>query len=119
VREQKPLGCGPTPRLGDELARDAGVDLAQPHQDGGVRPIVVREVERARVGLEEDVTVGEVQLDGDGVAVFLEPGHELLPDVEGRRPVTRALRHIGQRRGKGAQLRPGQAAGARYPVRHR
>src|SRR6266540_4277530 len=82
----------------------------QTEQHRRPRPVVVRQVERHGIQLEQHLAVGEIDLDGDALPVFLQAREKPLLNVQGRRAVGRAFGHARQLEGESAELRPGGAA---------
>ena len=60
--------------------------------------------------VEKDVPVGEVDADGDVLAILLQAGQEFLADAQGRRPVRHSLLDPGQLQRKPAHSGPGRPA---------
>jgi len=111
MREHEPLGCSATPGLLQQLHRYPPTHLTEPHQDCGVWPVVVGQVERSGVCLQKDIAIGEVQLDRHRLAILFQPGQEPLAHVQGGSAVAGTLLHARQARGVGAQLLPRDATG--------
>ncbi len=72
----------PTPCVFQKLARHLMPYRPQAHQDPRVRPVVVCEEERARISLEQDIPVEEVNAYRRSLAVFLQPREQLLTEEE-------------------------------------
>src|SRR6266702_4040338 len=62
-------------------------DLLQTEQHRRPRPVVVRQIERRGIELQQHLAIGEVDLDGDAFPVFLQAGEKPLLNVQGRRAV--------------------------------
>src|SRR5262249_31384258 len=85
------------------------------HQERRPADVVIGEVEGLGIELQQDVAVGEVDLDRDGLTILLQPQQELALHVESRRAVRGALNHAGKGESQLADRGPGDAAARACP----
>jgi hypothetical protein len=67
-------GSRPTPGIFQQLHGYLVSHAGHAHQDPRVRPIVISQEEGARIRLEKEVPVEEVDPHRDGIAVLLQAG---------------------------------------------